>query len=80
MWMWRDAALPDVVSVASRGRWAVCNLKGSKTLLSRRSTSLKVVFGPFRVASAHTKYYTSSLAGRCSAGQRIKVVVNACAV
>ena len=70
--MWAGVA-NNVVKVPA-GAYAACKTAGGATIVKRAASAARVI--GFKTPG--TRYYTSSIKGRCAQGQGIKVVVNAC--
>lgn len=72
MWMW-NGLMNNVVKVSSAA-YSACKTAKGTTIVKRSDYSGKYI----KFMSPGTRYYTSSIKGRCAQGQKIKVVVNKC--
>ncbi len=72
MCMWNGIS-NNVVKVSSAA-YAACKTAQGTTIVKRSDYSGRYIM--FKTPG--TRYYTSSIKGRCAQGQKIKVVVNAC--
>ena len=72
MWMW-DKQLANVIKV-SEENYNKCRATKGVTIIKKSMSSGRMQ--AFKTPG--TRYFISSVAGKCAAGQKLKVIVNAC--